>query len=69
MILSKKWSGLASICKDFVDNVRHPDLKLKKQSVHLMLHLVQCMEEFGPTCSFNTEMYVCSAYDNNLKRV
>ena len=60
-----------SICKDFVDNVRHPDLKLKKQSVHLMLHLVQCMEEFGPTCSFNTEMYVyvCSAYDNNLKRV
>ena len=40
------------ICKDFVDNVCHPDLKLRKQSVHLMLHLVQCMEELcqQPDC-------------------
>ena len=31
---------------------------LKKQNVHLMLHLVECMEQFGPTSSFcNRERY------------
>lgn len=31
---------------------------LLKQKVHLMLHLVNCMEQFGPTSSFNSERYV-----------
>ena len=28
---------------------------LKKQKVHLLLHLVECMEYFGPTSAFNSE--------------
>ena len=47
------------ICKDFVDNVHEyrPDM-LKKQKVHLILHLAECMEQFGPTSSFNRERYL-----------
>lgn len=30
---------------------------LKKQKVHLILHLVECMEQFGPTSAFNSERY------------
>ena len=33
-----------------------PDL-LQKRKVHLLLHLVECMKEFGPTAGFNTEKY------------
>ena len=32
--------------------------QLKKLKVHLILHLVDNMKEFGPTASFNTERYV-----------
>ena len=32
--------------------------QLKKLKVHLILHLVDDMKEFGPTASFNTERYV-----------
>lgn len=31
---------------------------LKKQKVHLMLHLVECMNHFGPTSAFNSERCV-----------
>lgn len=33
---------------------------LKKPKVHLMLHLVECMKEFGPTSAFNSERYADS---------
>ena len=48
-----EWS---SVCKEFVDTVSRcqPNM-LKKQKVHMMLHLVDCMEEFGPTSAFNSE--------------
>ena len=48
-----EWS---SVCKEFVDIVSRcqPNM-LKKQKVHMMLHLVDCMEEFGPTSAFNSE--------------
>ena len=47
------------ICQEFVTAVQQcqPDM-LNKQKVHLMLHLVECMKEFGPTSSFNSERYV-----------
>ena len=39
---------------------------LKKQNVHLMLHLVECMEQFGPTSSFcNRERY--DDHNNSLE--
>lgn len=46
------------MCKMFVDVVsQHRPNMLKKQKVHLMLHLVECMEQFGPTSAFNSERY------------
>jgi len=30
---------------------------LRKQKVHFILLLVECMEQFGPTSSFNSERY------------
>ena len=46
-------------CQDFVDNVKtHMPMFLQKQKTHLILHLVECMDEFGPTSSFNAERYV-----------
>lgn len=52
---SKKNEWL-DICKDFVHAVRaHQPSMLLKQKVHLLLHLVECMEQFGPTSGFNSE--------------
>ena len=44
------------ICQEFVREVGlcFPDLK-KKVKVHLFLHLVENMIDFGPTSAFNTE--------------
>ena len=44
------------ICQEFVREVGEwfPDLK-KKVKIHLFLHLVDNMIEFGPTSAFNTE--------------
>ena len=46
--------------KEFVDAVKHhmPHL-LQRRKIHLLLHLVQCMNEFGPSSAFNAERYVC----------
>ena len=45
-------------CQNFVDNVKtHMPAFLQKQKTHLVLHLVECMDEFGPTSSFNAERY------------
>ena len=46
------------ICQDFVSKVCrvYPSFS-QKPKVHLLLHLVQCMEWFGPTSAFNTERY------------
>ena len=45
-----------SICKTFVEVVgtNFKDLT-KKVKIHLVLHLVDCMVDFGPTSTFNTE--------------
>ena len=46
------------MCTQFVDTVSQcqPDM-LRKQKVHMVLHLVDCMEEFGPTSALNSERY------------
>ena len=44
------------VCKSFVASVseHQPDM-LKKQKVHLLLHLTENMDQFGPTSAFNSE--------------
>ena len=47
----------------FVRNVKHtmPEL-LNKPKVYLILHLVDCMEKFGPCSAFCAEIEVCSYF-------
>ncbi|XP_064407340.1 uncharacterized protein LOC135352102 isoform X2 [Halichondria panicea] len=54
------------VCKGFVDLVKeyNPQM-LKKMKVHLLLHLVDDLCDFGPTAAFNTER--CEAF-NSLMR-
>lgn len=51
-----KESEWFAICKNFVDTVKEnqPSM-LMKQKIHLILHLVDCVKEFGPTSGFNSE--------------
>jgi hypothetical protein len=46
-------------CKDFVAATYafKPEL-LQKPKFHLLLHLPQSMEDFGPRMAFNTERYM-----------
>ena len=47
-----------AICQEFVRSIYQvfPSFT-SKPKIHLILHLVECMEEFGPTAAFNTERY------------
>ncbi len=43
-------------CEEFLKIVKSNDPSLlNKVKIHLLLHLVDCMKEFGPSSSFNTE--------------
>ena len=54
-----KFSEWNQMCKDFVVAVsENQPAMLKRQKVHLMLHLVECMDQFGPTSAFNCERYI-----------
>ena len=46
------------VCASFVTNVCrvYPSFS-QKPKIHLLLHLVECMEKFGPTARYNTERY------------
>ena len=46
------------VCQKFVYTIReHKPQFLKKQKIHMLLHLVECMRDFGPCEGFNTERY------------
>ncbi len=46
------------VCEQFLSIVsQHKPEMLKKQKIHLLLHLPASMESFGPTSAFNTERY------------
>ena len=46
------------ICNEFIDAVKeHKPELLMKQKVHLLLHLVQSLNDFGPSAGFNAERY------------
>ena len=43
-------------CKEFLMAVKDHDPRLlNKQKLHLILHLPECMNQFGATASFNSE--------------
>eukprot|EP00731_Ephydatia_muelleri_P000658 Em0001g658a len=51
--LSEEWKG---ICCSFIDSVKtHMPLLLNKPKTHLILHLVDCMIDFGPSSAFSAE--------------
>ena len=44
------------VCQIFVDATHEHKPQLhKKQKIHMLLHLVECMREIGPCSEFNTE--------------
>ena len=45
-----------AICQEFVSSIHHvyPSFT-RKPKIHLILHLVESMEQFAPTAAFNTE--------------
>ena len=47
------------ICQEFVDSilVAYPGFS-GKLKIHLFLHIVDCMKDFGPTSSYCTERYL-----------
>lgn len=50
------YEACKDICKNFVEviSANFEDL-CKKPKIHLILHLADCMVDFGPTSGFNTE--------------
>ncbi|KAL5494053.1 hypothetical protein EMCRGX_G015323 [Ephydatia muelleri] len=45
-----------NVCQAFVDSAkRHMPTLLDKQKTHLLLHLVDCMVQFGPSSAFSAE--------------
>ena len=45
------------VCKEFVKTVNEYFLEFKEVKIHLLLHLVEDMTDFGPTSAFNTKRY------------
>lgn len=44
------------LCQEFVDSAKkYCSELLQKVKVHLLLHLVDCMVDFGPCAAYNTE--------------
>ena len=47
---------LSQACREFLDAVaKHDYSLLNRPKLHLLLHLPKCVEDFGATCSFNSE--------------
>lgn len=55
MSMYEEWSR---ICVAFVGAIKtHMPELLQKQKTHLILHLVDCMREWGPSSAFSAERY------------
>ena len=56
MSLYEEWS---KICVAFFEAIKmHMPELLQKQKTHLILHLVDCMRELGPSSAFSAERYI-----------
>lgn len=49
------------VCETFITTICNTYPFKNKQKVHLLLHLVECMDEFGPTAVFSAERYIIYA--------
>ncbi|KAL5509210.1 hypothetical protein EMCRGX_G004540 [Ephydatia muelleri] len=55
MSLYEEWS---KICVAFFEAIKmHMPELLQKQKTHLILHLVDCMRELGPSSAFSAERF------------
>lgn len=53
-------------CEFFVESVKcHMPEMLQKQKVHLFLHIVQCIIQFGPTSAFCAER--CESFNASVR--
>ena len=57
------------VCRSFVNKVCrvYPGFG-QKPKIHLLLHLPECMDNFGPTAAYNTERYTltCSVFFRSM---
>ena len=53
--LKEEWK---TICQTFTSSVKlhYPEL-LKRPKIHLILHLVDCMAQYGPTSAYSAERF------------
>ena len=49
-------------CTSFVDSIKSgcPELSASKLKVHLLLHLPECVEQFGPTIRKGNHLHACT---------
>lgn len=61
LFVKSKESTCKEICKQCVEKIYsiYPEFG-RKVKIHLLLHLTDCMIQFGPTQGFNTERLVCT---------
>ncbi|KAL5509475.1 hypothetical protein EMCRGX_G004858 [Ephydatia muelleri] len=61
--LSTEWEG---ICEEFVLTAKRclPEI-LMKPKIHLLLHLVNCMQDFGPSSAFGAER--CESFNASVR--
>ncbi|KAL5484433.1 hypothetical protein EMCRGX_G020930 [Ephydatia muelleri] len=51
--LKEQWK---SVCQNFIDSVKVHFLNLlRRPKMHLILHLIECLEQYGPTSAFSAE--------------
>ena len=52
-------SAYTEICQEFVSAAQAFSVDLmQKPKFHLLLHLSECIHNFGPTSAYNTERYI-----------
>ncbi|KAL5506041.1 hypothetical protein EMCRGX_G007607 [Ephydatia muelleri] len=60
---AEEWQQL---CEEFVKNVKdYMPALLKKQKVHTILHLVECMISYGPSSAFSAER--CESFNGSVR--
>eukprot|EP00731_Ephydatia_muelleri_P008059 Em0004g397a len=61
--LKEQWK---SVCQNFIDSVKvhFPNL-LRRPKMHLILHLIECLEQYGPTSAFSAER--CESFNSDVR--
>eukprot|EP00731_Ephydatia_muelleri_P012809 Em0007g119a len=61
--LKEQWK---SVCQNFIDSIKvhFPNL-LRRPKMHLILHLIECLEQYGPTSAFSAER--CESFNSDVR--